>query len=926
MASAPFCAVRAMQQCARDNSARWPRGSRAVLDNFYMDDCLVGEDTEEDLLLLCHQMEELLAAGGFQLTKWRSNSNRINCFIDKQSSEGEAWLNAHMEASVLGLRWSPSGDEFAFAVQSLPNINTTSWTKRSVLSITARIYDPDGLVSPFVINAKILIQKIWKERQEWDAVLPDHLKTEWLSIFSQIPLFNDLRIPRWIGYARRFTMNLHGFSDASMQALGAAIYATIHTDDGVKSNILLAKSRVAPLRGETIPRLELRAAMLLSELMHRVLNISRTQHHIEIGTTTCWSDSMVVLSWLKRGERDLKQFVANRVRQISVNLPNCEWRYVPTDRNPADLISRGMPMRELMASQLWWHGPDFLQLPNVSWPKAPEAMPEKVETEVRMECRQTRRRRETTNKLLATINIMCIESSSLLDRYSSMNRLTIVTAWVFRFTKNCRSTLTEREKLHLTVKELEHALTFWIRREQNEFYGSDIEALERCAQKEQIVEYSKLSHSLGMLTPFVQDGILRMSGRLQEAELPDAQRNPVILPGKGKLAMLIARATHAKLLHCGAQQLVAALRQNYWIIGARSLARTLIKNCITCERLRGKMCEQMMGTLPACRVRPARPFVHTGVDYAGPIQVRPDRRKGNVVIKGYIAVFVCMVSKAVHLEFVSDLSTKAFIMAFIRFTSRYGHCLHLWSDNGTNFVGAERELSRMLQTWQNSDLFDQLSMRQTEWHFITPSAPHQGGLWEAAVKAAKHHLRRVMGARLLTIEAVQTLLAEIGAVLNSRPLCAQSADPQDLAPLTPGHLLIGESLVPALGEQVPVEWPENRLDYWQSRQQITQRFWKLWSNNYLHELQQRPKWREIRRNLKVGDLVVLKNENTPPTLWRMGRVTALHPGRDGLVRNVTLWTGNDHINRPIQKLCVLPVEPIEPRVASSLKAGGCSGQ
>ncbi|XP_017477270.1 PREDICTED: uncharacterized protein LOC108367186, partial [Rhagoletis zephyria] len=720
-------------------------------------------------------------------------------------------------------------------------------------------------------------------------------------------------------------MTLHGFSDASTLALGEAVYVTIHSGAEVKSNLLLSKSKVAPLRGETIPRLELRAAVLLSELIQRVVNICKTQHNIMIGSITGWSDSMVVLCWLKRGESSLKQFVANRVRQINTNTADCDWRYVPTDINPADLISRGMTMRELIESELWWHGPDFLRQPEAMWPNPPERISEQVETEVKNECRRVRNRTDrTSGQMVAKVNAIYIEQKPLLERYSSMNRLIRVTAWVFRFTRNCRSPSAERQNLHLSVKELEHSLTFWIRQEQSDFFGDDIRKLERWAQHQQPVETSKLSNSIAILAPFLQDGVLRMSGRLQAADIPDVQQNPIILPGKGRLALLMARATHVKLLHCGAQQLIAALRQNYWILGVRSLARSIVKLCITCERLRAKTTEQMMGNLPACRVRPARPFVHTGVDYAGPIQVRPDRRRGNVVIKGYIAVFVCMVSKAVHLEFVSDLSTKAFVMAFIRFTSRYGHCLHLWSDNGTNFVGAERELSRMLQTWQASDLFDQLSARQTEWHFITLSAPHQGGLWEAAVKATKHHLRRVMGAHLLTIEAVQTVLAEIGAVLNSRPLCALSADPQDLSPLTPGHLLIGESLVPVLGEQIPVEWPENRLDYWQSRQRITQRFWKLWSNSYLHELQQRPKWRESRRNLKIGDLVVIKNEATPPTLWKMGRITALHPGSDGLVRNVTLWTGNGSINRPVQKLCVLPVEPIEPRVTPSLKAGGCS--
>ncbi|XP_017474163.1 PREDICTED: uncharacterized protein LOC108364825 [Rhagoletis zephyria] len=614
-----------------------------------MDDCLVGEDTEEDLLLLCHQMQQLLAAGGFELTKWQSNSEYINSSIGAHSAESAAWLNTHTEASVLGLKWMPATDEFAFAVQPLPDIHATSWTKRSVLSITARIYDPDGLAAPFIVNAKILIQKIWKEMQDWDMILSDPLKTAWQNIFSQIPLFNNLRIPRWIGYSRRLTMTLHGFSDGSTLALGEAVYVTIHSGAEVKSNLLLSKSKVAPLRGETIPRLELRAAVLLSELIQRVVNICKTQHNIMIGSITGWSDSMVVLCWLKRGESSLKQFVANRVRQINTNTADCDWRYVPTDINPADLISRGMTMRELIESELWWHGPDFLRQPEAMWPNPPERISEQVEMEVKNECRRVRNRTDrTSGQMVAKVNAIYIEQKPLLERYSSMNRLIRVTAWVFRFTRNCRSPSAERQNLHLSVKELEHSLTFWIRQEQSDFFGDDIRKLERWAQHQQPVETSKLSNSIAILAPFLQDGVLRMSGRLQAADIPDVQQNPIILPGKGRLALLMARATHVKLLHCGAQQLIAALRQNYWILGVWSLARSIVKLCITCERLRAKTTEQMMGNLPACRVCPARPFVHTGVDYAGPIQVRPDRRRGNVVIKGYIAVFVWALSASME--------------------------------------------------------------------------------------------------------------------------------------------------------------------------------------------------------------------------------------------------------------------------------------
>lgn len=358
--------------------------------------------------------------------------------------------------------------------------------------------------------------------------------------------------------------------------------------------------------------------------------------------------------------------------------------------------------------------------------------------------------------------------------------------------------------------------------------------------------------------------------------------------------------------------MTALLRHKYWITNLRRLIHTNNSRCIKCLRQRHEFAQQLMGDLPADRLLPCRPFRHSGVDYAGPFQIKARGGRTNIIEKKYVAVFICMVTKAVHLELAEDLSTTEFIQAFLRFTSIRGSCTKLWSDNGKNFVGAEKELAKMLRSWKRFDMAKQLQKEGTEWHFITPSAPHQGGLWEAAVKSMKYHLRRVIGAEILTSSAFRTILAQTSAVMNSRPIAALSDDPESLEFLTPGHLLLGESIIQPFGAYVQ-ETPDNRLTLAAKAQKRSQLIWKAWSQDYLHELQQRTKWTTPKPNLKIGDLVLIREENVPPTLWQTGRITNVFPGADGLVRNVRLKTASskNDLDRPVQKLCLLLPKDIE---------------
>ncbi|CAG7826059.1 unnamed protein product [Allacma fusca] len=414
------------------------------------------------------------------------------------------------------------------------------------------------------------------------------------------------------------------------------------------------------------------------------------------------------------------------------------------------------------------------------------------------------------------------------------------------------------------------------------------------------------------LHPFIdQHGCIRVGGRLQNSSnLPEERKHPLILPGHHRLTKLLIRHLHETYLHAGPSLLLHLLQNRYWVLRAKNNVKYYVRKCMVCTRQRAETAKQLMGNLPASRVTPSRAFLHSGVDYAGPLMLRPMKGRSNKLFKCYIALFVCFSTRAIHLEAVSDMSASSFLAALHRFVSRRGLPSEIFSDCGSNFVGASRELKEFIKLTQSSDFNNQiaksLSLQEIQWKFNPPSAPHMGGLWEAGIKSTKFHLRRVVGERSLNFEELSTLLCKIEACLNSRPLCASSSDIDSYDVLTPGHFLIHDSLV-AVPEPCYSHLKENTLSRWQLIQHMSQQFWNRWSTEYLSRLQQRPKWASYQPNMEVGNLVLIKDERLPPQQWLLGRIIQVHAGTDGMVRVVTVKTKNGEMKRPITKLCSLPI-------------------
>ncbi|EZA57617.1 hypothetical protein X777_02185 [Ooceraea biroi] len=428
----------------------------------------------------------------------------------------------------------------------------------------------------------------------------------------------------------------------------------------------------------------------------------------------------------------------------------------------------------------------------------------------------------------------------------------------------------------LQVSELAATRLGLIRLVQNACYKEEIEAIGKR------IPLSARS-SIVKLTPFLDEtGILRVGGRFKHSVLSEDQKHPIILPGDSHLARLVIEAAHRRVLHGGVQLTLSVIRQEYWVPRGRMFTKKWIHRCSTCVRWRAATPQPLMGDLPAPRVTPTRPFFNTGVDYAGPLWLRTSKGRGHRATKAFISVFVCLATRAVHLDVVSDYTAEAFLAALRRFVARRELCRTIFSDCGTNFVGADSQL-RALFSASNSEgrlISAQLADEKISWRFNPPAGPNFGRIWEAAVKSLKHHLLRVVGDTKLTYEEMATLLAQVEACLNSRPLQAISDDPEDLVALTPGHFLIGAPLN-VIPEPSLAEERIDRLSHWKRIQAMRDHFWSRWSKEYLHSLAQRPKWQKPGEKICVGRLCLLRNETMPPNKWPLARIVKLHSGKDG---------------------------------------------
>ncbi|XP_046555837.1 uncharacterized protein LOC124265090 [Haliotis rubra] len=714
------------------------------------------------------------------------------------------------------------------------------------------------------------MQDVWRMKElGWDDPLPDTMCSLWKSIFGNLRQLDTVSYPRCLKPNEVTGQSeLHVFGDASAQAYGAVAYMSWPTSEGPHVQLVSAKARVAPLQQTTVPRLELMAALVASRLATTIVQEFKEKPSRVI----LWSDSQIVLHWIRADSLNFKAFVGVRIGEIQSTWNADHWRYVPTSLNVADDLSRGISVCELGGR--WLHGPSFLHGPESQWPE--NIVKNTVSSEL-----LERKKPKIIGMCSSVANVIVSE------RFSSWKKLLRVTAYCFRFLlrlkqrvirKTAQIRVTEDS---LQCEEIEHAERYWVKTVQLSLLDWETQYLD--------------------LAPFMENGIIRVGGRLRHTTaLQYDEKHPILLPRGNHVSKLIMEDVHVKVAHAGQERTLGECQRKFWILRGRNLARYVVRNCVVCRKLRQPAHTTVMADLPPERLRPfSPPFSVTGVDLFGPFLLKYGRNK---TTKAWGALFTCANVRAIHLEIVDGLSTQAFLHALRRFVSHHGWPDTIISDNGTSFVGAQKEL-RSLVVEGRKDIENFAVLHKVKWKFITPLSPHQGGLYESLIKQTKRALSVAIGQQVLSWNEMSTAFAEAECLLNSRPLGYTSSDPNNLQPLTPNHFLLGRATADI--PQGPYQETKNLHKRFEFVQMLVQQFWKRFIREYMPTLMRRAKWRIQGRQLQVGDVVLLVDYNSSRGKWDLARIVEVFPGHDGVVRNVKVKTKNGQYQRSIQKCCLI---------------------
>ena len=789
---APAMAQIALRKTADEAKSSYPHAAKVLKENTYMDDICDSVHTVEEAEQLTADMDNILSQGGYQVKGWLSNQP-LRKEREGRRETSVKLLQGATEEKILGTIWNHAEDVFMFKFNPPEEIKLT---KRGILSQIARLFDPVGFAAAFLVRAKIGMQRLWQRGLEWDQRLPTPVREEWIRFFQEMKNLNNVTFERPLTPPQVIEApKLCIFSDASNEAFGACAYIRWQTESSsFNTRFIAAKSRVAPLKSLTVPRLELQGAVLATRLYQFIVEETR----IQFMKAVFFTDSNIVLSWIRRQAREFKPFVSARVAEIQSNSDPSQWRHVPGEFNVADDVSRGIPVERL--TDRWKHGPEFLGLPDDDWPN------DKF-TADQSEVEKERRKPQVVMKLA--------NQPELIDckKFSNWRRLVTVSAFVLRFISNLRMQLENNKTAEsskeandgpLTPQELQDAEIYWVKESQKGLLGR--------LKKGNFQE----------LSPFTDNkGFIRVGGRADEALTSYEARHPALLPHTHWISLLITRHFH-QTGHSGVATTVAKVGKKFWILRAHDLAKTVKFRCAPCQEMEARVETQFIADLPRSHLEALTPPFHlTACDYFGPYKVKISRNK---TAKYYGVIFTCLNTKAVQLELAVDYSTMEFMQTLRRFFAIRGQPAMMLSDNGSQLVGAERELREMIRGWDVEQLKEFNAEKGMKWQFATPAAPHQNGCAEALVKSTKIALKRAIGEQVLTPFEFYTCLLEVANLINQRPVGRIPNDPDDGSYLCPNDMLLGRSssTVPQ-GPFQETNNPRHRAEF---VQKIVDSFWR----------------------------------------------------------------------------------------------------
>ena len=826
-------------------------------NNLYVDNLFFTGNSLHDLTQMYKETFQRMNEGGFELRSWTTNCAELKDLINE---DDRGVSHSGVYEKLLGYLYDPEKDKLRLADITYDNV---FHTKRTVLSNIAKIFDPLGLTLPVTVRGKNFVNKLWKEGFDWDQPLND-LNSEWLKIQNDLLELSKLTFPR---KAYDKDVSLYIFCDSSKSLYGFSCYAKCEDS----TDLLFAKAKVAPTKSKSLPTLELLSVFLAMKCLPTIINSLNDSNVTDI---TIGVDAQIVLSWILTGKVKTKNiFASNRVKDINKYQKdvsdkfglNIKFKYLPSEENPADLVTRGLSFKEFQGKlKFWLHGPEFLSHKVVQWPVK------------NLGCLSEE------HKLLAC-NALVINEPPIIDcdKFSDINKLYRVTSYVFKFIDGCR-------KIKTSIQDqVNKAKLYWIHHIQNTNFKQEINFLRNPNDKDIPVNVNNLNLFLD------DNSILRCHGRIDKSDLPYDIKYPVLLPKFSTFTDMIITDSHSRCKHLGIASTLNYLRKNgIWIPKGRARVKSVISKCILCKKINSFAFRYPRVTnYVRDKMNFKVPFEHTGIDYTGHVYIK----QGDSLVKMYILVFTCLNIRAIHLELLPSLTCRDFLLAFIRFCNAYNMPSAIYSDNASTFLNAMKILGNSLI---DND-FDSFLTKNNIKHIKIPLySAWVGAAWERMIRTIKQCIAKITGRKHYNYFEYYTMLTDIQNCINSRPLTYLNDDSCDV--ITPNSFLkftSGRSLL--LGNvDLTVRSVPGQKELAESlgrRETLLEMFKQNWYDEYLLSLRENHKdihqsaWKD---SIHVGELVLINSPIKPRAQWSMGRVSELLMGSDNRTRCVKVVRGD----------------------------------
>ena len=924
--SSPNASQKVLELCCLLFGENLPEAVETILNSCFMDDCCDTRETEEKAAQLVRELVELLANANMSICKFYSNSKLALEACDEnllaKQIKFEDKTVVYETSKVLGMAYSADETDslhFVGKFQSQSQwtsrkgttvVKAEDWTKRLVLQAAAAIFDPTGLISPYTVCAKRIMQDIWRSKIGWDEKVNPEIVKRFLNWIGGVFDLTDLRIPRWTGFSSKCTrLEVHTFCDASEEGYCVAVYTRVVNYDNVVTTLVTAKSRVSPLKSESISRMELIACLLGTRIWSAIRGTypSLPEH------TFFWTDSMVCLYWISETAKTYRAFVAHRLGEIQKVTDPDQWRHIPTAINPADIGTRDILAVDLKQNELWFKGPGFLRSLNEVWPKTEIIRGgDKKEEKPVSSCFVTLKSFQSSEVRPDAFESIHPRHFSVSKKKNGFVRCIRIWATFLRAAQVFRKRWKPKVgSSALTQEEIDEAKKCLIKDAQREFYEEELPLLEETKTKSLcVVKDCRWSEIMKFNPKLDEDGILRSNSRLANIDFyPYERKFPIILPRKAEFTRLLVEHFHVHFEHAlGHSALKAEVQAEYAIHGLGTLIAQVNSRCQECRVKRAKLSTQQMAPLPTIRCNEqVKPFFNVGLDYAGPFSLKVGR--GKVRKQVSVLVFTCLQVRAVHFEVTEGQTTSHVLNAISRFADIRGVPKTIISDNQTSFHKADKDLREWLKSIDFKEIEEKTGFnfrpnsKGIQWIFNPPVSPHFGGVYETIVKSMKRALYSTIRKADLNEDGFRTAISGAMAILNSRPI-SETGKQDDFEALTPDHFL--KSHLKGAVFPPNVETSMNMRERYRHIDVILNHLWSRFHKEIPGRLVPRKKWSEEQPNLKVGDLVAELDHTIPRREWRYFRVSEVLPGADGLIRRVKIINSDGRVyERGIARL--LPI-------------------